>query len=331
MRVVLATDDGVYLIRWLAGERAGTVLSRALEGRQVASLAGSTGALYAAIPEIGVLRSNDGGGSWDSLASLPSSAKPLSLAVLPSGDLLVGTEPAGLSRSSDSGSSWTEVAGFGRLSETETWSDYGNRAAHVQALAFDAHDAARLYAGVEIGGAYRSDDNGITWAGVNDGMYDDIHDIAIDPRDGTRLFAATGGGLYVSTDRGADWRPVAGELGEKYCTRLLVIAGSRAAGSSQTLFLVGTADGPPSTWGKSGSKAGGALWVSRDSGSTWSNQGSKGLKGGSPVTALATDPAHPATVLVGTAGGNLVHGHLMDDRWHRLLYGVGAINAILVV
>ena len=331
MRIVIATDDGLVLIRWLAGERAGTVLSKAFEGRQVTSLVGSPGALYATIPGLGVQRSADGGATWESLTEIPAGDQALSLAVLPSGDLLVGTEPAGLLRSVDSGNSWTELPGFSQLRETETWSDYGNRAAHVQALAFDAHDTARLYAGVEIGGAYRSDDNGTSWTGVNDGVYDDIHDIVVDPRDGGRLFAATGGGLYVSTDRGADWRPAAGEVGEKYCTRLLAIAHSRAAESSQTLLLVGTAEGPPSTWGKSGDKAGGELWVSRDSGATWVDQGSKGMKGGSPATALATDPADPATVLVGTAGGTVVHGNLVDDRWHRILYGVGAVNAVLVV
>jgi hypothetical protein len=330
MRIVLATDDGLILIRWLAGERAGTVVAREFEGHQVTALAGSPGTLYAAVPEIGVFRSDNGGGSWARLASLPSGIKPLVLSVLPSGDLLVGTEPAGLTRSADGGDSWADLAGFAKLGDTETWSDYGNRSAHVQALAFDVHDAARLYAGVEIGGAYRSDDNGTTWVGVNDGVYDDIHDIAVDPRDGSRLFAATGGGLYTSTDRGVDWRPASGEVGEKYCTRLLAVSRSRAAETSETLFLVGTAEGPPSTWGKLDSKAGGLLWVSRDSGSTWADLGSKGLKGGSPATALASDPADPASVLVGTSSGSLVYGNLVDDRWHRLLYGVGAVNAILV-
>ncbi len=330
MRMVLATDDGLVLIRWLAGERAATVVSREFEGYRVTALAGSPGSLYAVIPDLGVHRSDDGGGSWARLASLSSGIKPLVLSLLPSGDLLVGTEPAGLSRSADAGASWADLPGFGRLGETESWSDYGNRSAHVQALAFDVHDAARLYAGVEIGGAYRSDDNGTTWVGVNHGVYDDIHDFAVDPRDGSRLFAATGGGLYVSADRGADWRPASGEVGEKYCTRLLAVSRSRAADSSETLFLVGTAEGPPSTWGKLDSKAGGLLWVSRDSGSTWADLGPKGLKGGSPATALASDSADPASVLVGTSSGSLVHGNLVDDRWHRLLYGLGAVNAIFV-
>lgn len=331
MRILIGTDDGLHLIRWLAGERTGTVVSRALEGNRIVSLAGSGGTLYAATADAGVHRSPNRGTTWEPLSGLPDGTAGTAVVALPTGDLLLGTEPAGLFRSSDSGDTWTELTGFSALSETETWSEYGNRAAHVESVAFDAHDASRLYAGVEIGGAYRSDDGGETWLGVNDGVYDDIHDLEVDPRDGSRVFAATGGGLFVSTDRGADWRPADGDVGARYCTRLLAVSRSRASSPSETLLLLGTAKGPPSTWGSSGEKGDGVLWVSRDSGQTWSTLEAKGLKGGSPVTALSDDPTDPATVLVGTAGGHLVHGNLVESRWHQLLYGVGAVRTILVL
>ena len=331
MRILIGTDDGLHLIRWLAGERAGTVVSRALEGNRIVSLAGSGGLLYATTADDGMHRSPDRGTTWEPLSGVPSGVSGTAIVGLPTGDLLLGTEPAGLLRSSDSGETWTELTGFSALSDTETWSEYGNRAAHVESVAFDAHDANRLYAGVEIGGAYRSDDGGESWVGVNDGIYDDIHDLVVDPRDGSRVFAATGGGLFVSMDRGIDWRPADGDVGSRYCTRLLPVGRSRASGPSATLLLLGTAKGPPSTWGGSGEKGDGALWFSRDSGQTWSVLEAKGLKGGSPVTALSDDPTDPATVLVGTAGGHLVHGNLVEDRWHQLLYGVGAVRAILVL
>jgi len=331
MRIAVGTDDGLQVIRWLAGERNGTVVSRAFEGQRVSSLAASEGSLFAAVPEVGVHRSSDRGTSWDPVAELPAGVHPESVAAAPSGDLVVGTEPAHLLRSVDAGGSWVNLEGFGALRETETWSDYGGKAAHVEAVAFDAHDAARLYAGVEIGGAYRSDDSGVSWIGVNDGVFDDIHDLVVDPRDGSRLFAATGGGLYVSADRGADWRPAAGDVGELFSTSLLAIARSRAAGPSETLFLLGTASGPPATWGKAGKKAGGVLWISRDSGSSWAPLEAAVLKGGSPVTALGVDPADSATVLVGTANGRVVHGNIVDSRWHQIAYGVGPVRAILAV
>lgn len=331
MRILIGTDDGLHLVRWLAGERAGTVVSRALGGRRVTSLAGSGGTLYATTAAAGLHRSADRGATWEPLSGLPAGIAGSTIVGLPTGDLLLGTEPAGLFRSSDSGDTWAEMTGFGALSETETWSEYGNRAAHVESVAFDAHDASRLYAGVEIGGAYRSDDGGENWVGVNDGIYDDIHDLVVDPRDGSRVFAATGGGLFVSMDRGADWRPAEGDVGSRYCTRLLALGRSRAAAPSETLLLVGTAKGPPSSWGNSGEKGDGALWMSRDSGQTWSLIEAKGLRGGSPVTALSDDPTDPATVLVGTAAGHLVHGNLVEGRWHQLLYGLGVVRTILVL
>lgn len=331
MRIAIGTDDGLQVIRWLAGERNGTVVSRAFQGHRVASLAAAEGVLYAAGPDIGVQKSSDRGMSWEGTADLPTGVRAESLATSPSGELVVGTEPAHLLRSGDSGRSWAELTGFAALRETETWSDYGGKAAHVEAVTFDTHDPARLYAGVEIGGAYRSDDHGETWIGVNEGVFDDIHGLVVDPRDGSRLFAATGGGLYVSADRGADWRPAAGDVGALFSTSLLALTRSRGAGPSETLFVLGTASGPPATWGKSGRKAGGELWISRDSGSSWALLQPSALKGGSPVTALGEDPADAATVLVGTANGRIVHGNLTDSRWHQIVYGVGTVRAILVV
>ena len=59
MRILIGTDDGLHLIRWLAGERAGTVVSRALEGNRIVSLAGSGGSLYVTTADDGMHRSPD--------------------------------------------------------------------------------------------------------------------------------------------------------------------------------------------------------------------------------------------------------------------------------
>ena len=160
------------------------------------------------------------------MSGVPSGVSGTAIVGLPTGDLLLGTEPAGLLRSSDSGETWTELNGFSALCDTETWSEYGNRAAHVESVAFDPHDASRLYAGVEIGGAYRSDDGGESWVGVNDGIYDDIHDLVVDPRtevECSRRPAAVSSCPWIA---GVDWRPADGDVGSRYCTRLLAVVGA---------------------------------------------------------------------------------------------------------
>lgn len=330
MRILVGSDDGLCLIRWLEGEKSGTVLSRGFEGETVSSFVHAGDVVLAAVPERGLFRSVDGGTTWEPLADRLGGGKVTALAAAPSGSLLAGTEPAALHMSRDGGAGWTELESFGGLAATEDWSEYGGRAAHVETIAFDPHDAGRVYVGVEIGGAYRSDDAGASWIGVNEGLFDDIHDIAVVPRDGSRVFAATGGGLYVSHDRGADWRPVAGELGGRYCLRFLTAA-STPARATESLFLLGTADGPPATWGKRATKAGARLWMSLDSGRTWDTREEHGTRDASPVTALAANPRDASAVIAGTAQGHLLHGNVVDDRWRQIMYGLGAVRTLIVV
>lgn len=83
------------------------------------------------------------------------------------------------------------------------------------------------YAGASPKGLFRSEDGGVTWApvaGFNDhadqhkwvGSDKDetpdggkLHSILVDPKDPSHLYLAmSGGGIFESTDRGADWRPL---------------------------------------------------------------------------------------------------------------------------
>ncbi len=82
------------------------------------------------------------------------------------------------------------------------------------------------YAGTSPQGLFRSEDGGRTWAGVaglndhpqlaawtggeQDGTPDGpkLHSVLIDPRDKRRMYVGmSGGGVFVSDDQGAQWRP----------------------------------------------------------------------------------------------------------------------------
>lgn len=83
------------------------------------------------------------------------------------------------------------------------------------------------YAGSSPQGLFRSEDGGVTWEGISgfndhpmypawtgngqDGTPDGpkLHSIQIDPRDRNHLYLGmSSGGIFESTDRGADWRPL---------------------------------------------------------------------------------------------------------------------------
>jgi photosystem II stability/assembly factor-like uncharacterized protein len=293
MRILVGSEEGLRIVRWLEGEKAGTVESRGFDGLEVAALVSAgDGDILAAVPERGLFRSDDGV-TWEPLVDRLDGGRIRALVAAPSGTIVAGTEPAGLHVSRDGGATWKELGSFAALEASEDWSDYGERAAHVAAIALDPHDA-------------------------------------VDPRDGSRVYAATGGGLFVSHDRGAAWRAVDGELGDRYCLRFFALASTPVSGPAESLFLVGTAAGPPSTWGKRATESGAQLWASLDSGRTWGALEEHGTRDTSPATVLEGNPRNAQAVLAGTAQGHLLYGHLTEQHWHQIMYGLGAVRSLLV-
>ncbi|HEX9260081.1 MAG TPA: hypothetical protein VF855_11135 [Acidimicrobiales bacterium] len=129
-------------------------------------------------------------------------------------------------RSSDLGATWTEAskppafrAGDerGRSVRTVFWLTPGH-----------ADEPGAWYAGASPQGLFRSTDGGDTWQPV-DGWNDHprwgdwaewpdqegtpdgsvLHSVIVDPRDAAHLYIGlSGGGVFESTDAGADWRPL---------------------------------------------------------------------------------------------------------------------------
>jgi hypothetical protein len=217
---------------------------------------------------------------------------------------------------------------FRVLGVREGWKDAGKGAARVDTVVADPHDGRRLYVGVEIGGAYRSDDGGATWTGVNEGLYDDIHFLMADPLDSSRVYAATGGGFHISRDRGRKWVPHPGELGQAYCTCL---DSEFERGARDIVLLLAVAAGPPATWEGSRGDAKARLMVSRDSGKTWEafKTGAMGEKGA--FTALATDRTTRQSGFVGTSTGRLYYGNAVLGRWNKILYGLPRVQELQVL
>jgi photosystem II stability/assembly factor-like uncharacterized protein len=99
-----------------------------------------------------------------------------------------------------------------------------------------------MYVGVEEGGVFRSRDGGVAFEVLNEGLYWDVHTVAVDPRDSRRLYATTGDGFYRSTNGGKSWEHVMQGMNRTYTIPLLV---HRA--DNETIFTAAAA-GPPPTW-----------------------------------------------------------------------------------
>jgi hypothetical protein len=126
-------------------------------------------------------------------------------------------------RSADRGRTWTEAAkppafksGSGRSVDHTFWLTPGH-----------ASEAGTWYAGSSPQGLFRSTDHGASWTGVagfndhpqrkawcggdQDGTPDGpkMHSILVDPRDPRHVYIAmSSGGVFESTDAGADWAPL---------------------------------------------------------------------------------------------------------------------------
>ena len=330
MRILVGTRGGLFVVRWVHGERAAQVEESHFEGDDVRAIVPAGRHFYAAVSGHGVWRSDDQGRAWTQMTGSLDGHIIRSLAVSPRDpDLLY----AGLQELLDittnlGGVGWEEMTEFRVLGVREGWKDAGEGAGRADTVAADPHDSRRLYAGVEIGGAYRSDDGGQTWTGCNEGLFDDVHFLLADPLDSSRVYAATGGGFHISRDRGRKWVPHAGELGQAYCTRL---DAEFERGARDSILVLAVAAGPPATWEGSKGHAKARLLVSRDSGETWEafKTGTMGEKGA--FTALATDRTARQSGFVGTSTGRLYYGNAVLGRWTKIHYGLPRVQVLQVL
>lgn len=161
-------------------------------------------------------RSLDGGSTWNPTANtdaLIAPARRCRLAVTPADPnwlyILGGGSPdsgrfSGIHRSTTSGGSFATMALTPNiLGNSSTGADNRDQSGYDLALAVSSQDEVKLVSGaVNI---WRSSGSGITGTWVFEGgTHADIHDLQYNPLD-NKLWAATDGGPYYSTNDGDTW------------------------------------------------------------------------------------------------------------------------------
>jgi hypothetical protein len=138
--------------------------------------------------------------------------------------VLAGTEPAGIIRLDRDRAGWRAAPEVERLRDRMGWFlPYSDKAGCVRGFAFAVSESGskRIYAAAEVGGVLQSGDDGRTWQLVagSDGnpdldrelknrVHPDVHSITTAPGGPDVVIAATGGGIYRSTDGGATWKNI---------------------------------------------------------------------------------------------------------------------------
>lgn len=331
MRLIAGTDGGIEVLRWIEGERSAQRKVTARDEETATTVFRGDDGVYCGTASGKVFFSRDRGEEWVRMWVDPEERAVRSLTGTPGkdGPLYLGTEPAGLHVSRDRGFRWEEVERFGALEDEGAWTDYGEQAAHVQALALDPEEPRRIYVGVEVGGAYRSDDGGSSWVAADKGLHRDIHALAVDPRQASRVYAATGGGFYLSADQGRTWRETGPEEG-CYCTALTLRR--KAAAAQASSLLLATAGSPPGSWSEHEEGADAGLWESRDGGESWEKVELWAvLAHRNGIVALLEDPTEVGGYFVATAGGDLNHRSTEEAMWDKVYERLGRIHALEAV
>jgi uncharacterized repeat protein (TIGR01451 family) len=197
--------------------------------------------LYVGTRRRGVLKSEDGGRSWESVSQGLVRAFVYTVVVDSTDPHVVyaGTAQRGVYRSRDCGM---------------TWRGWGLESLPVVDLSVTA-DGETVYAATWGGGVYRHPGRSrraSTWRAVNDGIAQEhrvVYDVAVDRKDGSTAFAATGsGGVYRTRDGGRSWRQVLSSPWLAYAVTVDPEYGEMVyAGTAQGAFR-SVSGGGPGSW-----------------------------------------------------------------------------------
>ena len=317
--VLVGTDDGLLVLD-VDGRRAQAV-THAFMGRHITALAAASDSVLAAMMRYGVCRISAG----ERDAEWTLDAHVLSLASSQSAPhvCLAGAEPAALYRSDDGGRTWRELRALRCGPDAGRWYHPSPASSpHVLGLAIDPGNPDTLYAGIEVGGVYKSTDGGETFKASSQGLYEDIHKLAGHPGRPAQLWAATGNGVYRSDDGAESWTEASRGMARRYAAAIGVVTGRG------TETVIASAAAAPPWNGAYGANA--VIFRSTSSGGGW-EPGMGGLPqtlDGVPV-AFASSHVTPGRVYAGVASGELLASDNLGRSWYLLAGDQPSVQAVL--
>lgn len=282
--------------------------------------------LYAGTQQQGVVRSDDGGATWQPSGLHGATVTALAVSRAEPGVVYAGTKTPRLYVSRDRGAHWEELDAFRRAVRWWWFSPAEPPyRSYVQGIALSPTDPRVIVAGIEVGAVVRSADGGRSWSGHRPGALRDCHTLAWHASDGRWVYegGGMGGGAAYSRDAGVSWTHARRGLDGYYGWAVAAdperpdVWYLSAAPSPQTAHRAGNAQAQIYR------SVGGTAW--------------RKLAGGLPEPiphmpyALVIDPRAPGHLYAGLSNGDVWHTADYGTVWQRLPFTLGSIRRTLVL
>lgn len=277
--------------------------------------------ILAASDRAGLFETHDNGYLWEPLDSPITDSEIWSIGIDPVDPdrIYIGARPSGY-RTTDRGRTWERMdMGLGDQCPIGV--------PRITNMVVDPRNNNTVWAGVEVDGIYRSDDQGQTWRHLADigpsPFHGDIHGLAIGVGSGesSDIVATTPFGMASSSDDGESWNwqefSGFGDIGSRsdfaYCRGVFV-----QPGNADTV-LIGCGDYIPGQIG--------AIEVSHDGGHTFTRAAIDSTPN-STVYWMAMHPDLPDVVAAATVFGQVFVSDNAGDNWTQLEREFGEIRAV---
>jgi len=246
-----------------------------------------------------------------------------------------GVEDAAMFRSTDGGQTWNELAGL-REAKGHLWQP-GAGGMCLHTIILDPSDPQRMFIAISAAGAFRTEDGGISWRPINQGLQSGeipdtsaevghcVHNLAMHPSNPNVLFMQKHWDVMRSDNSGDSWNEVSGNLPSDFGFPIAV-----HAHEPNTIYVVPIKSDsehfPPD--GKL------RVYRSRTGGNEW-----EALTKGLPQSdcyvnilrsAMAVDTLDSCGIYFGTTGGQVYASSDSGDSWMPIASNLPAVLSVEV-
>jgi hypothetical protein len=247
-----------------------------------------------------------------------------------------GVEDAAMFKTTDGGATWTELPGL-RDAKGHLWQP-GAGGMCLHTILLDPSDEKRMYVAISAGGAFRTDDGGVTWTPINKGLRSEwelpdkdadvghcVHNLAMHPSKPDVLFMQKHWDVMRTDNAGDLWTEVSGNLPSDFGFPIGV-----HAHEPETVYVVPIKSDsehvPPD--GKL------RVYRSRKGGNEW-----EALTNGLPQEncyvnvlrdAMAIDKLDSCGVYFGTTGGQVYVSADSGDNWMPIVRDLPSVTSVEV-